>query len=84
MTIKLPNLNLPSTGGEINLSKIVAEYLVLYFYPKDDTPGCTLQGQDFTTYHHMLTELGALVYGISRDNIKSHDKFKKKFAFPFY
>lgn len=83
MLTTLPDITLSTTGGELNLSKLKAKYLVLYFYPKDDTPGCTLESQDFNRHYATLTKLGAVVYGVSRDKLASHDKFKDKFAFSF-
>jgi peroxiredoxin Q/BCP len=73
MTIKLPT----------ELAKKSTKFTVVYFYPKDDTPGCTQEGKDFTTYHDELARLGAVVYGVSRDNEKSHEKFKCKYNFSF-
>ena len=55
--------------------------IVLYFYPKDDTPGCTIEGNDFTTLNESFTEKNTVIYGVSRDSIKSHEKFKKKFNY---
>jgi peroxiredoxin Q/BCP len=57
--------------------------VVLYFYPKDNTPGCTTEGADFRDLHKQFTKLGAVVAGISRDTVKSHDAFRTKMAFPF-
>ena len=56
---------------------------VLYFYPKDDTPGCTLEGQQFGELHHEFQKAGVMVFGVSRDTIASHEKFKAKMNFPF-
>ena len=55
--------------------------IVLYFYPKDDTPGCTIEGNDFTALNELFTEKNTVIYGVSRDSIKSHEKFKKKFNY---
>lgn len=57
--------------------------MVLYFYPKDDTPGCTLEGQQFTQLHSEFEKANTLIFGISRDSVKSHDKFKCKYNFGF-
>ena len=57
--------------------------IVLYFYPKDDTPGCTIEGNDFAALHDSFTDQNTLIYGVSRDSIPSHEKFKKKFSFSF-
>jgi thioredoxin-dependent peroxiredoxin len=56
---------------------------VLYFYPKDDTPGCTLEGKDFRDRHAELEKLGVRVFGVSRDTLASHTKFQQKYALPF-
>ncbi|MDH5513253.1 MAG: peroxiredoxin, partial [Gammaproteobacteria bacterium] len=58
-------------------------YVVLYFYPKDDTPGCTLEGQDFRASHGRFKKLKTVILGVSRDSLASHEKFKAKFKFPF-
>jgi peroxiredoxin Q/BCP len=72
-----PNFDLPATGGQqVSLSNLRGKSVVLYFYPKDSTPGCTLEGRDFTRLHDAFKELGAEVYGVSRDDLKSHEKFK--------
>ncbi len=55
--------------------------IVLYFYPKDDTPGCTIEGNDFTSLNESFTEKNTVIYGVSRDSIKSHEKFKQKFNY---
>ena len=55
--------------------------IVLYFYPKDDTPGCTIEGNDFTALNESFTEKNTVIYGVSRDSIKSHEKFKQKFNY---
>ena len=56
-------------------------YIVLYFYPKDDTPGCTIEGNDFTTLNESFADKNTVIYGVSRDSIKSHEKFKQKFNY---
>lgn len=73
------DFTLESTGGKsFKLSDAKGKAIVLYFYPKDATPGCTLEGQDFTRLHEEFKGLNAEVYGISRDNMKSHENFKAK------
>jgi thioredoxin-dependent peroxiredoxin len=72
-----------SQGKEHNLSEFKGKKVVLYFYPKDDTPGCTLEGQQFTQLHSEFEKNNTLVFGISRDSVKSHDKFKCKYNFGF-
>ena len=75
---------LPSTGGkEFSLAANAGKNLVIYFYPKDDTPGCTAEGQDFRNNWPAFIEKNCVVVGISRDNIKSHERFKEKMEFPF-
>jgi peroxiredoxin Q/BCP len=78
------DFSLPSTGGgTFRLSEHRGKKLVLYFYPKDNTPGCTTQGADFRDRHRDFTSAGAEVFGISRDSLKSHEGFKAKLKFPF-
>jgi thioredoxin-dependent peroxiredoxin len=78
------DFSLPCTGGAtFQLSKAKEKYLVLYFYPKDNTPGCTTEGIQFRDLHPQFRKLGCGIYGISRDSIKSHEGFKAKLAFPF-
>jgi peroxiredoxin Q/BCP len=72
-----------STGGEFLLSALRGRLVVLYFYPKDNTPGCTTEGCDFGAAHAKFRRAGAEVFGISRDSVKSHEGFKAKQAFPF-
>lgn len=81
---ELPALTLPATGGrEVNLKDLVGKRVVLYFYPKDSTPGCTLEGHDFTRLHEQFKATNAEVFGISRDNLKSHEKFKSCEGYSF-
>ena len=78
------DFSLPSTGGTtFQLSKAKANTLVLYFYPKDNTPGCTTEGEQFRDLHDAFREVGADIYGISRDSLKSHENFKAKLGLPF-
>jgi len=78
------DFSLPSTGGStFRLSGARGKKLVLYFYPKDNTPGCTQQGSDFRDAYAEFREAGAGIYGISRDSLKSHESFKAKMKFPF-
>ncbi|HKO87850.1 MAG TPA: peroxiredoxin [Burkholderiales bacterium] len=80
----VPDFTLPSTGGKaFTLSESDAKKIVLYFYPKDNTPGCTTEGQAFTELHPAFRKVGAEIYGISRDSLKSHESFKTKMGFPF-
>jgi peroxiredoxin Q/BCP len=81
---KVPAFTLNATGDQkIRSADLKGGPVVLYFYPKDDTPGCTLEGQDFRANHAKFTKLGATVLGVSRDTVASHEKFKAKFKFPF-
>lgn len=74
----VPKFSLPSTGGKtVGSDTLQGKAVVLYFYPKDATPGCTLEGHDFTRLHQAFKKLGAEVYGVSRDTMKSHEKFKE-------
>lgn len=57
--------------------------IILYFYPKDNTPGCTQESCEFRDYHDEFEKLGVTIYGISRDTLSSHEKFKQKYQFPF-
>jgi peroxiredoxin Q/BCP len=80
----VPDFSLPSTGNTtFKLSGARGSKLVLYFYPKDNTPGCTQQGSDFRDFHAAFRNTGTQIYGISRDSIKSHEAFKAKMKFPF-
>jgi len=80
----VPDFSLPSTGGTtFRLSDQRGGKLVLYFYPKDNTPGCTLEGTGFRDAHKDFRRAGCEVYGISRDSLASHEKFKEKMKFPF-
>ena len=80
----VPDFSLESTGGNtFRLSATRGKKVVLYFYPKDNTPGCTTQGADFRDRHQQFKGAGCEVYGISRDSIKSHQGFKAKMKFPF-
>jgi peroxiredoxin Q/BCP len=75
---------LPATGGkEFRLSAVKSRRVVLYFYPKDNTPGCTIEGSQFRDLHPRFLKAGCSVYGISRDSLKSHENFKAKMGFPF-
>ena len=78
------DFSLASTaGGEFRLSALESRLLVLYFYPKDNTPGCTTEGMQFRDAWPEFSKAGAAICGISRDSLKSHQNFKAKMAFPF-
>lgn len=79
-----PDFTLPAAGGsEISLSGLIGRKVVLYFYPKDDTPGCTTEGCDFRDQGAAFRKAGIVVLGVSRDTLASHEKFKAKYEFPF-
>ena len=82
--IKAPDIRLPSTNNsEYSLKKSIGNYVIIYFYPKNDTPGCTLETNDFNKLLPNFRKLNCEVYGISKDNLKSHIKFKKKYKIKF-
>ena len=72
-----------TSGKTVQLKSLRGKKVVLYFYPKDATPGCTTEGQDFRDLHAKFRRQNALVFGVSRDSISSHEKFKEKQKFPF-
>lgn len=79
-----PDFELPATGGKtFRLSRLKGKPLVLYFYPKDNTPGCTAEGQQFRDLYPEFQKLGCAVVGVSRDSLRSHEAFKEKMKFPF-
>ena len=81
---KAPNFVLPSTSKEkYSLKDSVGKYVVIYFYPKDDTPGCTIETNDFNKLLSKFNKLDCEIYGVSKDNIKSHDKFREKYKIKF-
>ncbi|MEZ5935141.1 MAG: peroxiredoxin [Alphaproteobacteria bacterium] len=81
---KLPAFDLPTDGGgRAGNADFAGRTLVLYLYPKDDTSGCTKESQDFAERHDDFKAAGADVVGLSKDGVKSHDKFKAKYGFPF-
>ncbi len=78
------DFTLPSTGGkEFRLSAVESKLIVLYFYPKDNTPGCTTEGMQFRDLHPQFHKAGCAIYGVSRDSLRSHENFKAKMRFPF-
>ena len=80
---KVPDFSAASTGGDVRLSKLKGRKLVLFFYPKDNTPGCTNEAGDFRDLHAAFAEARALVLGVSRDSLKSHEGFKGKLGLPY-
>ena len=82
--IKAPNFKLPSTDNSIfELNKVKKKNIILYFYPKDDTPGCTIESRDFSKLNNLITKSNTIVLGISKDSIQSHLKFIKKYKLKF-
>ena len=81
---KVPDFSLSATGGkDFKLSDQLGKPLVLYFYPKDSTPGCTTEAGQFRDHFAEFSKLGCRVFGISRDSLKSHENFKIKLDLPF-
>lgn len=80
---RVKDFEVPSTEGTFRLSDHAGHPVVLYFYPKDNTPGCTTEGAAFRDLHPKFRKLGAVVAGVSRDSLKSHENFKAKMSFPF-
>lgn len=78
-----PEFTVQSTQGEIKLADFRGHPVILYFYPKDSTPGCTIESCGFRDQYKHFQELGAVILGISRDSLKSHEKFKTKHDLPF-
>ncbi|MFO1319974.1 MAG: peroxiredoxin [Burkholderiales bacterium] len=82
--LAVPDFSLPATGGKtFTLSALKGRKVVVYFYPKDDTPGCTVEGAAFRDLHAEFQAAGCDVFGVSRDSLASHERFKAKMAFPF-
>lgn len=80
---QVPDFTAPATGGEFSLSGIKGKKLVLYFYPKDNTPGCTTEGLQFRDLYPKFKKAGAEIVGVSRDSLRSHEHFKAKLELPF-
>lgn len=76
--IQLPNQNFPATSGEINLTQVDSDWLIIYFYPKDSTPGCTTQATEFSGLKDQFSALNCTVIGVSRDSVKAHQNFTTK------
>jgi peroxiredoxin Q/BCP len=81
--LKVPDFALPGTAGEFRLSTHAGKPLVIYFYPKDNTPGCTTEAGQFRDLHTDFARIGCPIYGVSRDGLKSHESFKAKLGLPF-
>lgn len=81
---KIPAFKLPATGEQtISLSSLKGQNIVLYFYPRDSTPGCTTEGQDFRDSIAKFKRQNCVILGVSRDTLASHERFKEKQKFPF-
>jgi peroxiredoxin Q/BCP len=80
---KVPSFSLPTTGGHFSSGDALGGKLVVYFYPRDNTPGCTREGEAFRDLHSKFRRAGAVILGISTDTLASHEKFKAKMKFPF-
>ena len=81
---KVPDFTLPATGGSnFSLAAHAGKVVVIYFYPKDSTPGCTTEAQQFRDLHGQFAAVDAVILGISRDSLKSHENFKAKQGLPF-
>lgn len=84
LNTSVPDFSLPATGGKtFSLSAQRGRALVIYFYPKDSTPGCTTEAGQFRDLHAAFKKLGCDIYGVSRDSMKSHENFKAKLELPF-
>lgn len=80
----VPNFKVAATGGQtIELKALRGQNVVVYFYPKDSTPGCTTEGCEFTDLHPQFRKRKTVILGVSRDSLASHEKFKAKYEFPF-
>ncbi len=80
----VPDFTLPSTGDKtFQLSELKGKRVLIYFYPKDNTPGCTLEGQNFRDNIDFFNEHNTVIFGISRDSLRMHENFKTKQSFPF-
>ena len=79
----VPDFTAAATGGDFALSALRGKKVVLYFYPKDNTPGCTTEGLQFRDLYPKFKKAGAEIVGVSRDSLRSHDNFKAKLELPF-
>jgi len=80
---KIPDLSAAATSGEVSLRKLKGKFIVVYFYPKDNTTACTREAQDFRDLHKEFAKRNAVVLGVSRDSVKSHAGFRQKQALAF-
>ena len=81
--LAVPDFTIDTTGGEFTLAAQRGHPVVLYFYPRDNTPGCTTQAQQYRDLHDKFAAAGCVVLGVSRDSLKSHQGFKAKYGLPF-
>jgi len=80
----IPKFTIPATGEQdISPQQYKGKWLIIYFYPRDNTPGCTTEGKDFRDHHAEFEKLNAVILGVSRDSVKVHTNFKAKHEFPF-
>jgi peroxiredoxin Q/BCP len=80
---KLPAFSVPTTAGPFRPADALGSKLVVYFYPRDNTPGCTREGEAFRDLHAQFRRAGAVILGVSTDSLASHEKFKARMKFPF-
>ena len=81
---QIPDFSLPTTSDQtFSLAAQVGKVVIIYFYPKDSTPGCTTEGQNFRDLYEQFAAVDAVILGVSRDSVKSHENFKAKQSFPF-
>lgn len=81
---KIPTFTVDTTGGKFRSADARGSKLVIYFYPRDNTPGCTREGEDFRDLHARFQRAGVIVLGVSTDTLASHEKFRAKHGFPFH
>ena len=80
----LPNINLQATSGKVfNSSQLKDKYTILFFYPKNHSPGCTIEAQDFSANFELFNQQNCQIFGVSRDEIEKHEKFKQEQSLPF-
>jgi len=82
---RVENFTIPATGDQnLSLSDFSGRSLVIYFYPKDNTSGCTREGEDFRDLYEQFVKAGAGIVGVSRDSVRTHENFRRKYSFPFH
>ncbi|OZG72118.1 peroxiredoxin [Hahella sp. CCB-MM4] len=81
---QIPEFSVTATPDQtVSSGDLLGRNVVIYFYPKDNTPGCTTEGQDFRDHHEEFTKLNTVIFGVSKDSLKTHQNFKAKHSFPF-